>query len=208
MSGEKIHLRFAGWAGVLLMLTPLLVSAAGLYRWTDAKGVVHFGNTLPPSAAQGESVQLNARGEVRRVYPAAESAAQRAADQQARERIQSQKAYDQSLLQTYSSVHDIEQARDQQLALVDKRIALAARLMKDDQKALAKVQKALVGHKANAELQQSRQDDALAVNKDRATIADLNVERTATVARYQHAIKRYRQLQAADPQAPTSTSSP
>jgi hypothetical protein len=92
--------------------------AAGLadegvtYRWVDEKGVVHYGDRVPPQYAEKERAVLNRQGvEVGRM-DAQKSAEQLAADTQRNEQQLRQKQHDNFLLTTYTSVKDIESLRD------------------------------------------------------------------------------------------------
>lgn len=89
-----------------------------LYKWTDEKGVVHYGDSIPPQYAKQERHVLNRQGvEVQRL-DGEKSDAQRAADAE-RDRA-SMIAYhrDQRLIRSYVSVEQIEEIRDQRLDLI------------------------------------------------------------------------------------------
>jgi hypothetical protein len=95
------------------------------YRWVDKNGVTHYGDYVPPEyAGQGRS-ELNSQGvpvrEIPRQLTAEEgTAAQKAAAETARRR-----QHDSFLLQTYTKVSDIEQLRDERLALIDGQTEIA-----------------------------------------------------------------------------------
>ena len=61
------------WSGLSLLTGVLLVAAAahaqtsGVYKWTDAQGRVHYGNT-PDDASQRRALAVNAGPTVRGVY--------------------------------------------------------------------------------------------------------------------------------------------
>jgi hypothetical protein len=92
---------------------------AQTYRWTDDKGVVHYGDSVPPEYSQSERSVLNGQGvEIGHVAghkSGAELAQQAQADELARQRAQR----DQTLLSTYVSAKDIEALRDERLAQID-----------------------------------------------------------------------------------------
>lgn len=109
----------------------LLASATGLaagkttYKWVDKNGVTHYGDAIPPEyAAQGHS-QLNDQGvavreTARQLSPEeAELAQQKAAEEQRG------RQHDAFLLSTYTQLADIEQLRDERIALVEGQIELA-----------------------------------------------------------------------------------
>jgi hypothetical protein len=93
-----------------------------VYRWTDDKGVVHYGDSVPPEYSQRERAVLNNQGvEVGHVEGGLNAAQQEAAQQQATE-AQQRAQHDQFLLATYLSTKDIEQLRDERTALVESQI--------------------------------------------------------------------------------------
>ncbi len=92
------------------------------FRWVDDKGVVHYGDRIPPEYAKKERSVLNDQGvEVGRL-PAQRTPEQIAADDRNAETQRKQQQHDGFLLSTYQSVHDIEQLRDTRLQqLADQR---------------------------------------------------------------------------------------
>jgi hypothetical protein len=114
--------------GSVFATAPVLAATAPteVYKWVDDKGIVHYGDSVPPEYAQKERVMLNRQGvEIGRVEggkSAAQLAEQQKAEELARQRIQ----HDQFLLTTYGSTKDIEQLRDQRLAQIDGQIKAAS----------------------------------------------------------------------------------
>jgi hypothetical protein len=113
----------------LALALALIVPAVGearLYRWTDSEGNVHYGDRVPPEhVPQGRAV-INNRGstieriqraktpeelEAERAQREAEEAEERAATAAAARRAE----HDRMLLLTYTSVAQIERARDERL---------------------------------------------------------------------------------------------
>jgi len=85
------------------------------YRWTDEQGVVHYGDSIPPQYAQKERAVLNSRGvEVRRL-DAQKTPEQIAAAERIQQNVLRQKQHDAFLMNTYTSVKDIEALRDLRL---------------------------------------------------------------------------------------------
>jgi hypothetical protein len=86
------------------------------YRWTDDKGVIHYGDRIPAQDTQKEHAVLNREGvEVGR-SDAQKSAAQIAEEvRREQERLRLEQ-HDSFLLTTYTSAKDIEDLRDARLA--------------------------------------------------------------------------------------------
>ena len=92
------------------------------YKWTDDKGVVHYGDTVPAEYAQREQSKLNSQGlEVSKRQ--AEMSPSEAADYAARQKEESRrKQHDMFLLSTYPSVKEIENVRDVRLDQINGQI--------------------------------------------------------------------------------------
>ncbi len=101
---------------------------AKLYKWVDDNGTTHYGETVPPEYADKDREELNKAGRVvntrevmtpeRRLAKEQEDAKKREADLAA----QQQKLHDKTLLNTYSSVQEIDLSRQRSLQQVDARI--------------------------------------------------------------------------------------
>jgi hypothetical protein len=123
-----------GWYFLLsgLAIGALTVASAGqsnsgtVYKWTDEKGVVHYGDSVPPEYAQRERSMLNSQGvEVGHVEGANDSTA--TAEKSRLAETERQRAqHDRFLLATYLSTKDIEQLRDERLGQIDGQIKASA----------------------------------------------------------------------------------
>jgi hypothetical protein len=95
-------------------------SGAGMYRWVDDKGQVHYGDSIPPQYANQGHVELSAQGRVmKRVEGSARSEDERrrrdeAAQQEANKarEAQDQRRRDMALLATFADEKEIDRARD------------------------------------------------------------------------------------------------
>ncbi|MEO7775768.1 MAG: DUF4124 domain-containing protein [Steroidobacteraceae bacterium] len=110
----------------LVLLVPLTSFAASgeksstrTYRWVDNKGVVHYGDSVPPEYSHGQTSVLNSQGVELRQTAAQLGPEQRAAEQQRLEALARQKQHDSFLVTTYTSVKDIEQLRDERLSQLE-----------------------------------------------------------------------------------------
>ncbi|MGH8371208.1 MAG: DUF4124 domain-containing protein [Gammaproteobacteria bacterium] len=124
---------------IAMLLTSLSVSAfAGgsktkLYKWTDEKGVVHYGSSIPPQYAKQQSEVLNAQGAVVKTIEAQktpeeiakqkqEKADADAKAKQVADAAAAQRSHDQVLLDTYVSVADMERDLNSRLGAIDSQI--------------------------------------------------------------------------------------
>ena len=97
-----------------------------VYKWVDEKGVVHYGDAVPPQYADQDKTILNSQGVPVGTIPgkrtpeqAAAEAAQRKAEERAHEVAQQSRQRDQNLLATYLSVEEIEALRDRRAEILD-----------------------------------------------------------------------------------------
>jgi chromosome segregation ATPase len=123
---------------VLLFAALLLITAglayadstkAKVYKWVDKNGVTQYGSSIPPEYASQQSEQIDAQGNVIKTQAAQKTpeqlAAEAAVQQQAQKQADAQKAvqdHDKVLLDTYTSVPDIERDRDSKLSAIDDQI--------------------------------------------------------------------------------------
>lgn len=110
------------WTLFLALCSPLLATAAEMYRYVNERGVTVIDRQgVPPEhVAKGYEV-LNEQGRVVSVVPPAPSAAER-------QRLAEEKAKassDAQLLRIYSEVGDVDRARDRKLAELDGAISVA-----------------------------------------------------------------------------------
>jgi hypothetical protein len=101
------------------------VKGTKAYKWVDKDGVTHYGDTVPPEYAQQAHQELNDQGVPlrefpRRLTPEEAEAAQKIAAEEGRRRT-----HDSFLLNSYTKVGDIEQLRDERIALIDSQMELA-----------------------------------------------------------------------------------
>jgi hypothetical protein len=101
-----MNLRVLALLATLGMLGASLASPAAaqgkVYRWVDDKGVVHFGDAIPPEYSRERHEVLDGRGTRTTVHDEAPKTPQR-------------DARDRALLASYGSVADIEAVRDRRL---------------------------------------------------------------------------------------------
>ncbi|MET0281633.1 MAG: DUF4124 domain-containing protein [Steroidobacteraceae bacterium] len=95
------------------------------YKWVDRNGVTHYGDSIPPEYASQGHEELNSQGvpvreTARQLNPLEAARAQEQAAEQQRLR-----QHDSFLTSTYTKVADIEQLRDERVALVAAQLELA-----------------------------------------------------------------------------------
>ena len=118
-----------------------------MYRWVDKDGVVHYGSSVPPEYAAQQSEQIDSEGNVVKVQQAQKTPEQVAAAQKAQqqalqdaEAAKAQKAKDKVLLDTYTSVEDIQRDRDSKLSAIDAQVNVLNGSISASQTTLAEFQ--------------------------------------------------------------------
>ena len=108
--------------GTTLMLSTATVAHAEIYKWKDAQGVTHYGDTMPPQAAGRATTEMSKHGIVIKQTPAAMTPEQRldnaaeAAKEVKEQQTQTElKRRDTALLNTYTSPAEVDLARDRNL---------------------------------------------------------------------------------------------
>jgi hypothetical protein len=97
-----------------------------VYKWTDEKGVVHYGDAVPPQYADQDKTLLNSQGVAVGTIPGrrtpeqlAAEAARQAAEERARQDAQTARVRDQNLLATYLTVDEITALRDRRVEILE-----------------------------------------------------------------------------------------
>jgi Domain of unknown function (DUF4124) len=107
--------------------------AGKVYKWTDEKGEVHYGDAVPPQYADKDQTILNHQGVTvgavtgrRSAEQVAADEASHAADAAARETQLRGLQRDQYLLATYLSAQELETLRDRRLEILDGQVRALA----------------------------------------------------------------------------------
>jgi hypothetical protein len=179
-------------------------SAKQAYKWTDDKGIVHYGDSVPAEYSQREQRVLNSQGlEVQKRQ--AEMTPAEAAEFAARQKEESRrKQHDMFLISTYPSVKEIEIVRDVRLDQINGQIIAAEAYIAslttrvDDLK-----QRAQLFAPYNTKAGARRMPDSLAEEMVRAMSelrtqnSALNTKRTEhqnVVAQFDDDIRRFKEL--------------
>ena len=112
-----LHMAFS--AMLLAMLLGVGTAQAGMYRWVDGNGRVHYGDTLPSTYQKSGAAEMNKQGLViKRTQSEAErrAEAERQAEQKRIEQGRQQQAQqDRALTQSYTTEAEIDLSRDRAL---------------------------------------------------------------------------------------------
>ena len=197
------------------MLKPLVALVAGLtlsvpamatlYKWVDNNGITHYGETIPPEYADKDHQVLDKTGRViqtqevmtpeRRHAKELEDAKNRELAQAAEE----QQRRDRTLLNTYSNVNEIDQARARNLQQIDARIDAINSSIKIASDNLASLQTEAarfdkLNRKRPASLNQDLKDTQDQLNQLQQDVQAPKAEKAALQARFDADKARYIEL--------------
>jgi len=113
-----------------LFLTPVILGA-GLYRWVDDQGIVHFGDRIPVKYSKLKRDQLSSQGVVIQTFAAEKTKQELIAEAQERKRLAQLKKEAQIIaernrviLSSYTDASDIDVVRDLKVDQLKKQIDL------------------------------------------------------------------------------------
>ena len=119
---------------LILMMSTLFVASAqaGLYRWVDENGAVHYGDKVPAKYLKQEHDELNEQGTTVKKHDRAMTAAEKAEkkrEEAKRKRLENEKRAqalrDRVLTDTYTTERDLVAARDARLDAIDSQLQLS-----------------------------------------------------------------------------------
>jgi hypothetical protein len=182
-----------------------------IFTWTDEKGVVHYGDSVPPQFANRDRDLLNTQGvrvgrEEGEVTPEerAELAKKKAAEDAAAAKQAEIDRHDKMLLQTYITVADIEDLRNRRLELLESQIKVTELYLNNLRKRLVMLQEEAAAYKpynTNADAPQIPGNLALdisrttsSINNYEKTLSKTRSDQTSLRAAFDDDIVRFRQL--------------
>lgn len=208
---------------LLLSLLIGLPAQAVVYKWTDSKGKVHYGDTIPPEYANQGNAQLNRSGQVVKKTNAALTPEQIKARDEAEAREKADKAAaveqqrrDKALLATYTDMKEIDLALERNLGQVDIQIKSHELRIKSVQGRLEGIKKqeaSFIQRKkpvppdVTSNLQKTEEE----IGHFRTNITNLEKEKETMRARFGADKTRFRELKGLQPEtavAPATIATP
>ena len=119
---------------LILMMSAIFVASAqaGMYRWVDENGAVHYGDKVPARYLKNEHQELNEQGTTVKKHDRAMTADERAEKKQQeaqRKRLENEKRAqalrDRVLTDTYTTERDLIAAKDARLDAIDSQLQLS-----------------------------------------------------------------------------------
>lgn len=204
-----------------LLLTLFLAPGSALagkqmYRWVDAQGKVHYGDTIPPEYANQGNAELSKSGRVVKQTPPAPTPEQlrarqeaEAREREAREKAEEQRRRDRALLASYTTLDELDLAERRNLEAVDVQIKSHELRIKSVQGRLDGLRRQEASFRArqrpvppdlSADISQAQAE----IDQLRARIAQANQEKDAIRARFAADRKRFMEIKGLAPGEPAT----
>ncbi|RDH82526.1 MAG: hypothetical protein DIZ80_09575 [endosymbiont of Galathealinum brachiosum] len=184
---------------------------AGLNKWVDEDGQVHYGDRVPSKYLRKEHSLLNEQGVTLRTSEAHKTEKEQtesqkkqkleAAENKKRLIASRKKALrDRVLLDTFTTENDLMIARDARLDSIDSQISLSETLIKNDETKLSNIKGRIDSiEKTGRVAPENLHNEIISVGRqlenNYAFIEDKNNEREELVETFNQDVKRFRQLQ-------------
>ncbi len=192
---------------VLIAACMAAPAAAGLYKWVDEQGNIHYSDRVPPEEVQRARSEMDKRGLTVKRTEAARTPEDIAREQELsrlraeRERVEAeQKAVDQVLLRTFRSEDDILMARDGKVQAIDTQIGVIRSLLAQTQERLAEQHRLAAdmerqGTPVTQKQLQGIGDLRRQIDDSYAAIVQNEQTRVAVIDKHDRDLLRFRQLQ-------------
>jgi hypothetical protein len=176
-----------------------------MYKWVDDRGQTHYGETIPPEYANKDRTELGKDGRIIKktdvLTPEEHRAIEQAEVQKRAEdkAVLEKKRRDQSLLNTFSSVKEIDLSKARNLQQVEGRINSMTVQIKMTQDTLQGHQKeadskAKAGKKIPTSLQEDIDETQQLLEKQQLDLEKFKAEKIAVEQRYEADKVRYMEL--------------
>ena len=178
-------------------------AAAKIYKWTDEKGVTHYGESIPPEYKDSPAAEMQGGITVRKIDAANAPNPHKVTDEKAareeKQRAFEQRRRDMALVNTYTSTKEIDEARDRTLQLPLQAIrSVEPRLKKSQERLTALQQQAAALTKAGKPvpdgLSQDIADQKAEVDSFKAEMDRHQAQVQAIKTKYDEDKKRYVEL--------------
>lgn len=174
------------------------------YRWVDSKGVVHYGDSVPPEYASQSRQELNPQAVPLRETPRQPTPAEAAEAHQAATEAAKIRQHDSFLLTTYTQVGEIEQLRDERVGLIDGQMEIARLSLNGTAQRIASVESRMRNFQPYSPSPSARRlpdqlaEEAVRTLKERRSLTEnlaaREAEKNALRAQFDADIARFREL--------------
>lgn len=197
------------WMAILVVLLAGAgaTAQAKLYRWVDEEGNVHYSDRVPPAAAEKERKVLDEEGRTVEQHQRAKTKEELEEERQRREKVieearkrEERARQDRALLQTFTTVEDLEHVRDDRAEAISAQIAIIEdkleRLRRTRTSLAARAAKLTEGGQAMAsdDLNQRMQRNEAEIRRNEAYLKSRRAELQALIDKFNADIARFKEL--------------
>ena len=197
---------------LLLIVIPICSTAAQnktqkMYRWVDADGAVHYGDSVPAEYAELERQIVNDHGitvDVLRAKMTAEEIAEEKRQEDLRMQRELERRQDQALLATYLTIDEILMHRDRRIELFEAQARVTELYLRNLERRMSVLKEEASGFQPysedpDAEMISTDLADDIATTKETITRHEANLQRFQSdqqgiVARFDGDINRFKKL--------------
>lgn len=195
---------------VVLMMTAFIAAngQAGLYRWVDENGNVHYGDKVPPRYLKQEHDELNEHGATVKKHDRAMTAEERA--EKKRQEAESkrlenerraQALRDRVLTDTYTTERDLIAARDARLDAIDSQLQLSKDIIESSKEKVKKTEQVIENLKAGGRMVPEAtyaklEREKLQLATQKGVQEGHRIKREEVIEQFEGYIKRFRELMA------------
>ncbi len=194
---------------ILMMSALFAVSAqAGLYRWVDEFGAVHYGDKVPAKYLKQEHQELNEQGTTVKKHDRAMTSEERAEKKRLeaeRKRMENEKRAqalrDRVLTDTYTTERDLVAAKDARLDAIDSQLQLSKELIKNTEEKVVKTAQLIETLKASGKMVPEStyaklEREKLALATQKGVQQGHQIKREEVIVQFDGYIERFRELMA------------
>lgn len=195
---------------LIVMVSVLFVASAeaGLYRWVDENGAVHYGDKVPAKYLKQEHDELNEQGTTVKKHDRAMTSQEKAdKERQEAERkrieneLRAQALRDRVLTDTYTTERDLVAARDARLDAIDSQLQLSKDIIESSsikvEKTAAMIQRIKDSDKMVPEATYAKLErEKLQLATQKGVQQGHQIKREEVIEQFDGYIERFRELMA------------
>lgn len=199
------------YSRLLIIMMSALITAnlqAGLYRWVDENGTVHYGDKVPAKYLKQEHDELNEHGTTVKKHDRAMTAEERAEKKRLeaeRKRIENEKRAqalrDRVLTDTYTTERDLIAARDARLDAIDSQLQLSKDIIESSTQKVERTEKVIENIRASGKMVPEAtyaklEREKLQLATQQGVQQGHQIKREEVIVQFEGYIERFRELMA------------
>ena len=195
---------------IIFVISALFVANAnaGLYRWVDEHGNVHYGDKVPPKYLKQEHEELNEQGTMVKKHDramTAEEKAEKKRQEAEQKRLENEKRAqalrDRVLTDTYTTERDLIAARDARLDAIDSQLQLSKDIIESSTEKVEKTQQMIESIKASGKMVPEAtyaklEREKLQLATQKGVQQGHQIKREEVIVQFDGYIERFRELMA------------